>query len=256
MANQVIVPKFQVNVPEWDRAFVKWVAAARVSVREGIGTQARLLFERIVNWRGSAVATPPKSQKEGKLAVKRDIYRAVFPMRAEGFGDPKIRKRVRAAVDGKDYVALQAMLKTGLFGKNLRAANVFKFKPKLHTSQRRSRGRVPRASRYLYATPDNEALDKYVERRQKMVGQGKGGWAASVKRLGGKVAQWIDRHSRAGTFRDNLNDRQPSFTGINNSAWASGGDQDRIIGMAMQGRAMAMVKDIERRMESEWRKHR
>ena len=255
-----VIPKFTVaNFPQWDRAFVSWIEATRSGIGEGMRTQGRLLFQRLINWAGGAIATPPKSQAQGKRAVQRDIYRAVFPLRAEGFGDPKIRKHVRATIESGNHVALQEMVKRGVFGKNVSKAVVAEFDPVMHSSQRKSRGRVPRTSSkaYRYATDDVAKLKKYVEFKQKMVGQGKGGWAASLKRLGGKAAAWYDRHAHAGTYVDNLDRRgKPEFTGINKSAWASGGDVDRILGMAMEGRAMAMTKDIERMMENEWKKRR
>ena len=90
-----------------------------------------------------------------------------------------------------------------------------------------------------------------------MVGQAKGGWAASLRRLLGKPAAWYAKHEKSGAFVDNLhNTSKPEFTGINRSAWARGGDQDRILGMAMEGRAMAMTKDIERMLANEWKKRR
>jgi hypothetical protein len=256
----MIVPKFSVvNAPEWDKAFVKWVGVANLSIRDAMRTQGRLLFERLINWRGGAIATPPQGQAQGKRAVQRDIYRAVFPLRADGFNDPKLRKHVRQVVTEGNHVALQEMVRGGVFGQNVSKAFVAEFDPEMHKSQRKSRGRVPRTSAksYRYATDDVAKLKEYIVKRQAMVGQAKGGWAKALRRLLGKPAAWYDKHAKAGTYEDRLsNASKPEFVGINRSAWASGGDQDRIMGMALEGRAMAMTKDIERMLENEWKKRR
>ena len=254
-----VVPKFNVNVPEWDRAFVKWVSVANMSIRDAMRTQARLLFERIINWKGGAIATPPKSVAQGKGAVQRDIYRAVFPLRAEGFNNPRTKKSVKRVLDEQNWVGLGEMVKRGVFGQNLKGAFVAAFNPMMHKSQRRSRGRVPRTSSksYKYATMDVKELKDYIKKKQGNVGQGKGGWAAALVRLGGKPAAWIAKHAKHGTFEDRLQVRgKPEFVGINRSAWAKGGDEDRIIAMAMQGRVIAMERDIERRLADEWGKRR
>lgn len=234
---------------------------SKMSIVEGWRYQGRLLFERIMNWRGGAIATPPKTLTQGKKAVQRDIYRAVFPLRAEAFTDVKMRKRVRSVIDKGDHVALQEMARKGVFGIGLKKAFVARFSPKMHQSQRRSRGRVTGNSNrknYVYATDDVDQLKAYSEKVQSRVGQGKGGWASALIKLGGKPAAWIAKHVRQGTCEDRLHpaNKRLSFAGINQSAWASGGDEDRIIGMAMEGRAMAIVKDLERRIEDEWRKKR
>lgn len=255
----MVTPRFTTNQPEWDRAFVNWVGVANLSIREAMRTQGRLLFERLINWRGGAIATPPQSKTQGDRAVQRDIYRAVFPLRAEGFNDPRTRKRVRQLIDDGNHVRLQELIRAGMFGNNVKGAFLAEFDPIMHKSQRKSRGRVPRTSSkaYRYATDDVAKLKEYIKRKQGMVGQAKGGWAKSLKRLGGKPSGWYGKHEKAGEFEDRLDVKsKPEFVGINKSAWASGGDVDRIMGMAMEGRTMAMVKDIERRLESEWKKRR
>lgn len=257
MSKPIIVPKFNIDVPSFDRAFVKWFKAANISIRDAFRTQGRLLFQRLINWTGGAIATPPETMPQGKRAVQRDIYRAVFPLRAEGFNDVQTRKRVRKVIDEGDHVSLTEMVRAGVFGHNVRNAFVAPFKPYMHSSQRRSRGRVPRTSSkdYKFATDDVDELKSYIDDKQGNVGMGKGGWAAALKHLGGKPAKWVDKHAKHGSFIDNLDRKsKPEFTGINSSPWAKGGDVDRILGMAMEGRAMAMVRDAERRIEEQWKK--
>lgn len=253
----LVKPRFSTNIPDFNRAIDAFAKANRKSRIEAFTIQIRLLFGRLINWRGNAIATPPKTQAQGKKAVKRDIYHAVFPLRAEGFNDVKLRKRVRTAIEKGDHVSLQALAKAGALGRQVKNAFVAKFDPVMHQSQRRTRGRVRSQGKdYKFATDDVEKLKAYVEKTQGMVGQGKGGWAAAFIHLGGKPAQWIARHAKAGTFSDRLlpSLAKFSFTGINRSAWASGGDEDRIIDWAMEGRAAAIMKDLERRMEKDWKR--
>ena len=249
----------RVNVKEFDDALTVVLKNTRRGMVETIRDEARLLFSRIIYWKGGAIATPPQTKDQGEKAVERDIYQAVFPLRAESFKSARMRKSVRKYISEGNHVALQKMAERGALGKRLKKAFIAEFSPAMHKSQRNARGQVTanrKRNRYKYATDDVQELKAYIEKKQAMVGQGKGGWVAALERLGGKAANWITRHRSAGTFEDRLHLGNPkiSFTGINKSKWAEGGDEDRIIEMAKQGRAEAMLRNLERTIEQEWNK--
>lgn len=99
-------------------------------------------------------------------------------------------------------------------------------------------------------------LKQFISQAQRMVGQGKGGWASGFITLGGRMSRsgWVGRHASAGTceYRSGFAGGKISVTVTNNSAWASGGDPERIMEAASAGRVRAMEADIKRRIEKRW----
>ncbi len=256
----VPLPTFEVEFKSFNTSFEDWVTTAHIGICDAYRQQGRLLCERIISGPlGSAgkrgIATPPETRKQGQAAVKRDIYRAVFPIKAKGFRNLKLRRRISDAVAALSYEALQTMARAGVFGQGLVGAQVQPFQPSMHESQRRSRGRVhDNKGNYKFATPNTDALAQYVKKKQGNVGQAKGGWVESLIRLGGHTAAWIAKHARAGAFEDRLKPgaTEVGFTMINRSAWASGGDEDRIIQQAMAYREGRIREDIETMMSGTW----
>lgn len=99
--------------------------------------------------------------------------------------------------------------------------------------------------------------DAYIKRVSNMVGQGKGGWAAAFMRLGGRMSMsgWVGKHAaRAGRVRTIFTPEKVSITIINQSRWASGGDEDRIIQASLAGRAKSLSQAIKRHMTGTWGK--
>lgn len=96
-----------------------------------------------------------------------------------------------------------------------------------------------------------ELLEKQLLNR---VGEARGGWAASYAALGGRVAKgsWVGRHIRKGECKVNFNGDNLSVEMINKSAWASGGDQDRVRQGALQGASEYIAKEVKRRLASHW----
>ena len=251
-------PEFQVDTESFLKVFEQWVITANREICGAYRKQGKLLCQRIITGPKGAsgrrgIATPPDSQKQGEAAVKRDIYRAVFPIKGKGFRDIRARKRVDEAVAKHEYEALQAMARNGLFGPGVVNAKVQPFSPEMHTSQRKSRGRVwnTKGKDYKFATPNTDTLADYVKTTQGHVGQAKGGWVASLIRLGGRVAGWISRHERSGTYNDGLvpGNKDVFFIMINRSKWAQGGDEDRIIQQALANREITMKADIARMLK-------
>jgi hypothetical protein len=257
-----VTAKFKVQYPVWQDAFDYWREVCGLDIIEAWRRQGKLIAERLIGGIGGGSnwnrATPPGTRKQGEEAMARDIRRAIFPLKAEGFRDVKVAKRVRNLVAGGNVQDLQAMVSAGAFGaenaglKVIPAGNEFT----AHQASRRTRGRVPEKSRN-FAVPGDAYLKAYIRESKGAVGQGKGGWAASLLELGGTCPNWIARHVRAGTFINNLKRgaERVGFSLINRSKWARGGDEDRIIDKVMSDRAEAIKKDIEFLLANNWKRN-
>ena len=257
LAMPVQTAQFKVFYPEWQDAFEYWREVAGLDIVAAWRQQAKLIAERLIGGVGGASnwnrATPPGTRQQGENALVRDIYRAVKPLKAEGFRDVKVRKRVNVAVRDSDIPALQELIRSGVFGSAMVTATVLPAGNEFtaHQNSRRSRGRVT-TKHPGYAVPGDAYLKAYVKEAKATVGNGKGGWVPSLFALGGTCNDWISRHARAGTCVDNLRVGQEplNFSMINRSKWAEGGDEDRIIDTVMKDRAEAIQKDIAYRLES------
>jgi hypothetical protein len=256
-----VTAKFTVQYPVWQDAFDYWREVCGLDIIEAWRRQGKLIAERLIGGSGSSIwnrATPPGTRKQGEEAMARDIKRAIFPLKADGFRDIRIKKRVRNLVAGGDVPALQAMVSAGAFGaenaglKVIPTGNEFT----AHQASRKSRGRVPEKSK-KFAVPGDAYLKAYIRDTRGAVGQGKGGWAASLIELGGTCPNWIARHVRAGTFVNNLKRgaERVGFSLINRSKWARGGDEDRIIDTVLGDRADAIKKDIEFLLANNWKRN-
>ena len=113
---------FKVQYPDWERAFNDWAIVCRMGIVDAWRYQAKNIASALVlgyepsgrkDWNES---TPPNVRKQGEYAVERDIRRAIFPLRAEGFKNPKLRKKISMYVRNEDATALEAMLTAGTFG--------------------------------------------------------------------------------------------------------------------------------------------
>ena len=99
--------------------------------------------------------------------------------------------------------------------------------------------------------------EKYIKRVQGMVGQAKGGWAASFMRLGGRmsIGGWVGKHAaRAGRIRTNFSPDKVAIEMVNRSQWANGGDENRIIASSLNMRAKSLEQAIKRHMTDTWGK--
>jgi len=259
-----ITATFKVRYPEWQAAFDEWRRVCNLSMVQAMRFQAKQIASALIlgyEPRGSKQwnqSTPPNDRKQGEGALVRDVYRAIYPLRAGGFRDVKLRRRVNLAVNRNDVEALQAMVRAGVFG----AARVnLTVRPAgeeyaSHQDSRQSRGRVLR-KHPLFATVGTRTLKEYIAKAKHAVGQAKGGWASSLAALGGRVPAWVARHSKAGTCIDNLKPRQSavSFSMINRSKWGMYNDEARrITDSVMANRAELIKADIEFLVERGWKR--
>lgn len=255
---------FKTNYPEWQQAFDDWAATCKMGIVAAWRYQAKQIASALVlgyepggkkSWNKS---TPPNNRQQGEGALVRDIHRSVFPLRADGFRDVKVRKRVSVAVRAEDVVGLQAMVTAGVFGAQrinvrvLPAGNEYT----AHQQSRSSRGRV-RLKTPRFAVPGNAYLKKYIKEAKRAVGQAKGGWAASLEALGGRAPYWVARHQRAGTCIDNLKQGQAelSFSMINRSKWSGDGEAERITSAVVGNRTELIKADIALLLKNNWRRN-
>ena len=251
---------FKTSYPEWKDEFDYWIEVAGLDIVTAWRLQAKLIAERLIGGiAGGSTwnrATPPGTRKQGEMAMARDIKRSVTALKGDGFRDIKLKKRITVAVREGDIAALQEMVRNGIFGSALVSAKVIPAGNEYtaHNNSRRSRGRVTE-KQPKFAVPGDAYLNKYIADGKQAVGEGKGGWVASLNALGGSCGDWISKHAKSGTFEDNLNPKADklSFRMINRSKWASGGDEDRIIDTVLGDRADAIKADIAYRLENSFK---
>ena len=241
----------KVDLSRYNAALQAWQAWVNKAAVITLKDEARLLFERIITGPkgssgGRGIATPPGTRSQGEAALKRDVMRAVKVLRPEHFDDPSIARAIR----NEPYNVLQAMAEKGAFGPRLRHAKFSWFLPWHHKEQRNRRGIVPMKRNYLRATTDLVTVTGYIRNLQNMVGQAKGGWVNALEKCGGRAANWISRHKKAGVDQSKFEGDDLKASGINLSAWASIGDEDRIVSQAMAGRAQALEAKLKHAVEA------
>lgn len=216
----------------------------------------------------------------GKNRVEKDIRKVIYGVKGATMPAPKTAQvhksqNIAAVMDfgvlqkcqGKEAIRIFANRSGGVFGIDRE-----RFKPSAgmadleatHKEHRTKRGRVTTAGskdrvvgrwKWLNILVTKEAIVKKFEKlKQKMVGQAKGGWAASFVALGGRMSLngWVGRHIGAGSCNVVLNKDESRITMINKSAWASGGDPERVRAKSLEGRARAMKARLSHMLKQEW----
>src|SRR5579884_1331453 len=192
------------TAPEYRAALIKWMATFGKSASEAVRVQARYLGERLIAF------TPPRTQKQGKDRVRKDIKKIIMGLEDDEFdkvhyvlkGDTNI---IRAFVNKQGVVY-------GVDKANYRPDATADDLSKFHQSMRDQRGRVGEAGqqtrdigRWKFITmlvaPLGVVAD-YIATVRDRVGRGRGGWASGTLALKGKVAAWVAAHARtAGTYK-------------------------------------------------------
>lgn len=171
--------------------------------REVKGDTQKFILEQSGMFVKDAVKyTFPKKRMHGVKAVRRDISRAVTPLRInasdgvpatfDDIRDERLREKLNALLRAKNYRALEAILKKFRGEKT----KVVRFSDRLHRSVRDSRGRVTR-DQHTY-TPDYKDWKKYRQKIEKRVGLHKHGWMGAVTKLRSlgvniKLPAWIEK---------------------------------------------------------------
>lgn len=234
-------------------AFEQAMQRLRTGIRAGLidpkfGTlpvQARLLAERC------QTLTPPRSSKQGRDAVARDILGIFKPLQQSTWRDKSIRKIIRTD-DRPAWAALSAN-----FSKDtgLRNTTAISFAPALHQRMRNRRGFIGRGARKTGAVtlgPEARRVKAYLRETQKRVGWAKAGWNLAIRRLGGVVAAaWIaSKGDAGGTVTIDSSSSNPAIFVGNRTSWAGarGNEARRIVRTAIASRARDMQNYLERMM--------
>lgn len=219
---------FQSDAKEHSAALLEFARYKRFTTARALRFEGRQLAALLIK------LTPPRNRSQGRAAVSRDIRRAVRPLRPQDFDSPKLKALIRA----RDYAGLQIVFQRIERGE-FRNALVKAFDPSLHRDAQKSRGRVLKSTGVV--TPDSDLVRDYIKKIQDNVGGGKGGWAESLIHLGGKTAAWISRHRNQGSVEDKADNAVSAYIKMSNeSEWAEGGDEDRIVANAIRTRTTAI----------------
>lgn len=200
-------------------------------IAEVIRTQMRLFLQAAVR------ITPPKTARQGKDAIARDLVRAVEPITEDAFESESIRKIIRE----RDKAAFAAVLS------NIRPEwELVDFDQSLHTGARNRRNRVTRQTRR--STLDVKQWKSYLKEVQSRVGRMKAAWLPALRAVGGTVPGWISRHaSPSGHYQNDLSSSLvPSFTAVNRAVGIK--QHVSIMRAALRGRVRAMTSDMNRRL--------
>jgi hypothetical protein len=223
-----------VDMALFDRAVLGYVQDLGLSFPKAVRAAARQLDEELL------FLTPPKSQAQGRAAVKRDIGRAMLLL------DPnKIHSQVLAtAVRDQEFDVVRAFLancrnKGGPFS-TLRLEH---FSPSLHQSARDRRGRVRKISGI--AVLERSEYNNYVREIQGHVGATKSGFGVAAKQLGGSVPAWILNHSKGlGDLAIDDTPHNPSVTTTNRGPGIANLPPG-LVQRAVDRRTGAMTRDVE-----------
>jgi hypothetical protein len=206
---------------------------------------ARLLLLQLIK------LTPPKSLKQGRAAIARDLRNAL------GLIDERKIKRedLRTALKSGDAVAVNAILRRVRKGP-LDGLHAQTFSKELHTGKRNSRGRVRSRQGILAVTPARAR--KYLKEVQSRSGQAKGAFVPALKVVGGKAPGWVERHQ--GKFGDvsdvhlGAGEKDPRITAINSARGIRSLDQSDV-SKAIRFRGAAMSKNISNLLRVRAKQH-
>lgn len=226
----------------------------------------------------------------GKRRVAKDISRWLYGYKNAKNANPvaeAIRKGVTPEMIGGDYgKALGGVLQKirgedvvrifstrgRVYGVDVKKYQPFPSMNTLEDTHAKNRDRRGRGKRKVDDT-DSEARNigrwtflnalvvnpeikrMYVEKKQKAVGQAKGGWASAFMLLGGRMStsRWVGKHAaRAGSATATFGEKIFILM-VNRSRWASGGDHDRVIEKSLEGRAKSLQANIERELKRIWK---
>ncbi len=224
--------------------------------------------------------------KIGKRRVEKDIRRVIYgakgatmparkmPQVYKGQNpQPSLDWGILQRCEHKEAVLIFATKSGQVYGVDFERFNpnaTIADMRKTHEAHRIKRGHVTTAGtgdrvvgrwRWVDAlVTKEERVKAFIKHKQNYVGQAKGGWGTSFAELGGSLSPkgWIGKHAfgtgvpRAGECVKNLSGDNLFVKMINKSAWASGGDSDRIREGAMAGRARALAGNIRRQLEKLW----
>jgi hypothetical protein len=251
IVSSVPSPTIRINARGFGEALKKYWQTVGGDLGEILRTQTRLVTERCID------LTPPFSGKRlsrmlkaefgrttaktvGEARVARDIERVFVPVNRLMLW--KTMQEFRNAVERRDMEQIKQIL-----GPKFRFVTIQpNVHPALHQTQRNKRGNVRRKpDQSLILNP--ASVQAYIRERQKWVGFAKSGWGDAARLFGAKMPAWVSRHNGAG-FAFDLTGEVRMRTQIGNevSYIQAKGRELRIIELALDGQAKAMVSNVRR----------
>ncbi len=232
------------ELQEFSNAISAYINFRKIPVEKAMGIQGRLLLKNIIAF------TPPKTLKQGRDRVRKDILKSVALLDPVQFGNQKIKSLIAKRKDStltKVFSRFPSGKLRGVKVENFGSSHI-----KQHQRSRDKRGRVRRKiNKVTVATTDKRAVNAYVRRVQQRVGMAKGGWAKAYIALGGRPAGWYARHSNQGIFRDESKNKiNPYILIRNKSPWAGPKESNRIVQNAISARTRAIKFAIAKAHET------
>jgi hypothetical protein len=221
----------EVNISKANALIERYHRELGIPIADVIKTQMRLFLQAAMR------ITPPRTQKQGRDAVARDLKRAVQPISADDFQSEAIKRVIRKR-DKEAFAALLPKIRP-----NWQEVD---FDPALHTKARDRRNRVRKSQKL--ATLDARAWKDYLKVIQSRVGRMKAAWLPALRAVGGTAPAWIGKHENpSGHYENNTaSPFNPSFTATNSARGIR--NHKQILNAALRARVRAMTSDLKRRL--------
>ncbi len=221
----------EVDTSAFDLAVRRFTTELGIDFVQAVKTSMRQLAQELMRW------TFPRSQAQGRAAVKRDINNAMWLPNVKNITNRRLAKLIK----DEDHEGVAAFMKNS---GNLRNYRLEKFNLTLHTSIRNYRGRVPRFQKVMVL--ERSAYNQYVREVQGHVGSTKFAWGDAARRLGASIPNWILRHSsRNGTYTESFRDVENPFVEVVNRGKGIGSLSPSIVQQVINVRTRAMERDVE-----------
>ena len=255
------VIKMSVDTSSWTRAANALLTEQKKSSADFLRQQGRLLLDDMVRmtppFRGGGGVTKQafnQQRKVGESAVRGDIGRVFVPAEDLGFfrasSDAKVQswgKYLRKYAREGRLSAAQKILDLAKLPNKL----VTVARPYLHKRERDNRGRVNRRNRRTIVL-NKKSVQDYTREIVSHVGRAKAGWKHAASELKLFLPNWIRRHSTPGTGGQIKETQAETILDLGNLVqWASDFADLRIVQSALDGRAKAMVKNLERILDAQ-----
>ena len=230
--------KISVDDSKAETKLRSYAALAKKNIKVAVKEEAKLTAKRLMD------LTPPKTASQGKKRVSIDIgkvyLQAKFFLEVFNFTFVKFGEKIKELIRRKEESTL-----TQIFSRSAKLVQIHiePFKDSIIKRFRGKDGRVPKNVKPLSLPLNSESSRKaYEDKKKKLVGLVKSGWANCFKALGGTVSSWL---GHSGTGRAIIN--EDSVTLINSVSYAEDIDRKkRIVATAISGRKRDLAKKIDR----------
>jgi hypothetical protein len=215
----------------------RYAVIANKGIKEAVAEEAKFTAKRLMD------LTPPKSVGQGKRRIASDIQRVylspkwfteVFAFRNERFGE-----RVKRAVRRTDTSELKEIFSNS---SSLSKLHLEAFNEGVIGRLRRNGSVGKGIAPYSFPLQDESKRKAFEEKKKKLSGLAKSGWASCYGKLGGSVPGWLNRSGKGRIIMAGDN----SITLVNTVPYMSRIDAVRgITTRAVTGRQKDLQKKIE-----------